>query len=373
MCSNSIKSNPFREFFSNLFEGNLREQKEQGFDKSRRKQPITQTDLEKIYTDYFIPHFDNDPRCLQHKIFFEISFFLGKRGLEGLRDLKKDSFQLKATSEGKEYYELTFNEATKKSQGDDNNEMNDQPILLAQEGKRRCPVNSLKLYLSKLSHINALFQKPNANFKYPNHKWYHATPVGENTIGKFLKHICENAGLNRIYMNHCIRGTTATAMHRSGYSLHDIAQVTRHKNIESLKFYLQQPTIADMENYSESLFRYAEKTTEKGKKDNNSNNNNNSNSDDEFEEPPVKTRNVYDDVVANKQTKHNPNTPNTCTALTNYIPDNDETSNASTTSTETNVTPVTMGNFMQMYRQNPVGMFVGANLTNCTININMPK
>ena len=28
---------------------------------------------------------------------------------------------------------------------------------------------------------------------------------------------------------------------------------------------------------------------------------------------------------------------------------------------------------MQMYKHNPIGMFVGANLTNCTININMPK
>ena len=126
--------------------------------------------MEKIYTNYFIPHFDNDPRCLQHKIFFDISFFLGKRGLEGFCNLKKDSFQLKVTSEGKEYYELTYNEATKKSQGDDNNEMNDQPILLSQEGKRRCPVGSLKLYISKLSHIPELFQKPNVNFKYPNHK-----------------------------------------------------------------------------------------------------------------------------------------------------------------------------------------------------------
>ena len=191
-----------------------------------------------------------------------------------------------------------------------------------------------------------------------------------------MKHICQNAGLTKIYTNHCIRGTTATAMHRSGYSLHDIAQVTHHKNIESLKFYLQQPTIEDMENYSESLFKYGENTKAKEKQDKNStNSNNNTNSDDEFEDPPVKTRNIYQEVIAEKERKEAPNTPRTSTALATYSPDpdHDETSNASTTSADTNLAPFPMGNFMQMYRQNPVGMFVGANLNNCTININMPK
>ena len=60
-------------------------------------------------------------------------------------------------------------------------------------------------------------------------------PVGENTIGKFPSVISENSGLSVKYTNHCIWGTTATPMHKMGYSLHDIAQVTNHKNLESLK------------------------------------------------------------------------------------------------------------------------------------------
>ena len=207
----------FEYFFTFIIKGNLRDQKEKGYDRSRRHQPIAQADLDKIFTNYFMPHYDNDPRCLQHKVYFDIAFFLGKRGQEGLRQLQKNSFELKLTPEGKEYYELAFNESTKKSQGDDYNEMNDQPILLAQPGKRHCPVTSFKLYLSKLTNIYALFQTPNPNFKYPTDRWYKATPVGENSIAKFLKIICENAGLNKIYTNHCIRGTTATAMHRSRY------------------------------------------------------------------------------------------------------------------------------------------------------------
>ena len=48
-----------------------------------------------------------------------------------------------------------------------------------------------------------------------------------------------------------MRGAIATAMYISGYSLHDIAQVTRHKNLESLKDYFQKPAVEDMENYSD--------------------------------------------------------------------------------------------------------------------------
>lgn len=35
--------------------------------------------------------------------------------------------------------------------------------------------------------------------------------------------------------------------------------------------------------------------------------------------------------------------------------------------------PSTQNNYMQLMKQNPVGMFVGANLSSCTININIPK
>ena len=50
-------------------------------------------------------------------------------------------------------------------------------------------------------------------------------------------------------------------MKKAGYSLHDITQVRKHKNIESLRHYLDKPTREDMENYTESLFRYTEKPT----------------------------------------------------------------------------------------------------------------
>ena len=179
--------------------------------------------------------------------------------------MTKNTLVLKVNENGHEYLEFSYNEATKKSQGDDYREQTEQPILLSQPGNNRCPVDSYKLYHSKLTDIKELFHQVNPYFKRNSDLWFKASPVGENTIGKFMKQISKNASLSVIYTNHCIRGTTATAMHRSGYSLHDIAQVTCHKNIESLKYYLEQPTLDDMTNYSDSLFGYASHKIEKKK------------------------------------------------------------------------------------------------------------
>ena len=45
-----------------------------------------------------------------------------------------------------------------------------------------------------------------------------------------------------------------------GYSLQEIASVSKHKNLESLKLYIQKPTLEDKQNFSDSLFEYATDT-----------------------------------------------------------------------------------------------------------------
>ena len=181
---------------------------------------------------------------------------MGNRGTEGLHKLRKDSFTLKTNEQGTEYLELNYNPSTKKSQGDDNREMLENAILLAQPGSKRCPVNSFKLYLSTLTDLDDLFQQPNPYFKNLSNYWYKAPPVGEGTITKFMQTTSQNAGLNYKYTNKCIRGTTTTGMQRQGHALQDIANVTKHKNLQSLKHYLDTPTLKDKEQYAKSLFDY---------------------------------------------------------------------------------------------------------------------
>ena len=354
-------TNDSKLFLILLFLGNLRDQKEKGLYKSRRWPPLTQDHIEQIYENYFLPHFDNDPCCLQHKVYFEIAYFLGKCGKEGLRDLKKNSFSIKKTAQGREYLKLNYNEATKKSQGDDINEMNEQAIILSQDGNKRCLINSYKLYVSKLTEIDGFFQQPNNFYRKPSDAWYNRNPVGKNTIAKFMSLISTNAGLSITYTNHCIRGTTATAMYKSGYSLHDIASVTKHKNLESLKYYLAQLTIDDMENYSNSLFNYTNKNDPKQKSDS-QNTDKVLDSDDDFEpNPPRQCKKLK--TTATSMTTYDNNTQ-AVVPFNSTPPDNQDILTQTNNNTK---------NIMAMYKQNPVGMLMGATLNNCTININLPK
>ena len=241
-----------------IFKGLRRKLKEEGRDKTKRKPILTPSDLNKIYTDYFEPNFENDPTCLQHKVYFDIAYFLGRRGSEGLRDLTKDSFELKKTEDGKEYLQLTYHERTKKCQGEEYDPYREENIIIAQPNSLRCPVNSFKLYLSKLStNLNAFFQRPNKKFKKEGQPWYIASVVGINAIGKFLQEISKRSKLNTIYTNHCIRGTTATALKKLGFSIPEIASVTKHRNYQSLEHYLEKPTLEERGKFSESLFNYA--------------------------------------------------------------------------------------------------------------------
>ena len=82
---------------------------------------MSQQHIEEVYEKYFNDHPENDPRCLQHKVYFDIAYFMGKRGKEGLRELKKQSFEIKQNDTGREYIELNYNPVSKKEQGNESN------------------------------------------------------------------------------------------------------------------------------------------------------------------------------------------------------------------------------------------------------------
>ena len=244
--------------------GRLRDNKEKGKDKSKRRIAIEQDDLEKLFKSYFTPAMQTlDTYMLVQKIFFDIVYYTGRRGKEGLRDLNKKSFEIKTGSDGLDYIELTFNEKTKKNQGDQNSTgqdalHNDHHIISAQPGNILCPVKSFKTYISLLNPESDVF------FQYASKdkKSYDKKPIGKNTLATMMKEISTDAKLSKIYTNHCIHKTTATAMKRQGFDLNEIQNVTKHKNLDSLKHYISGPTYKEKQSYDEALLNYVENETE---------------------------------------------------------------------------------------------------------------
>ena len=58
---------------------------------------------------------DKDPVSLQFKVYFKLSLHCARRGCEGFRGLKKDSFIIKKDVGGREYLTLRYHELEKKN------------------------------------------------------------------------------------------------------------------------------------------------------------------------------------------------------------------------------------------------------------------
>ena len=168
---------------------------------------------------------------------FEILLHLGRRGSEGLRDLKKKSFQITEDANGNEYVQLCFNEKQKNNTGTKPNR--NYGRMNAQSNDPNCPVKSYKLYLSKLSpKCDAFFQQPLNNVTTEKEVWYANQPVGLNKLGEMMKSISKKAGLTKVYTNHCVQATTVTVLNKSGVVPHQICHITGHKRVESLAPYI---------------------------------------------------------------------------------------------------------------------------------------
>ena len=204
-----------------MFKGHLRDNKEKGLDVSVCKQPIEKHDLEKLYQNYFILGLScENTQVLQYKVFFDLLYYMGRHGTEGLCDLKTSSFELCKTPDGNEYIHLNFNEKTKKNQGDNMSTSSDifhnnKTIIQSKPDDPLCLTNSFEHYMNWLNDsVDLFFQRPSKDKKK-----YDKIAVGKHTLGDMMKTIGLAAGLSKVYTNHQIKKTTATSLHQSGQSL----------------------------------------------------------------------------------------------------------------------------------------------------------
>ena len=196
-------------------------------------------------------------QVLLHKVFFDIIYYTRCRGKEGLTQLSKTSFHIKEGSDGSEFVESTFNQKSKKNQGGNNSTSkrvlhNDHHIIPVMPGNKLCPVELFKYYLALLNHKESGF------FQYPNKKrdGFNDAPLGKNSPGTLMKEISKEANLSQEYTNHCIWKIMATAMKWQGFHLNQINHVTKYKNLDSLKHYIQGPSYSDKRSYNGKFCKY---------------------------------------------------------------------------------------------------------------------
>ncbi len=232
------------------FKGVLRVNKQAGNDTSKTCNTISPDDLDKLYEDH-LNFWQRCPVPLQQKVWFDIMYYMGKRGQEGIHKFTINSFAVGKTSKGHQYIYQTFNQVTKKNQGDNTSVSSsrkvdmDHVMFELPGDEKRCPLKSFQFYISKLHQdYGFLWQWPNVHCRYPDKDhWYDKMKVGEHSMRKWMKELSITYDLSQEYTNHCMRKTCTTALAKLGFVVHKIASITKHASLESLKSYIKTPTI----------------------------------------------------------------------------------------------------------------------------------
>ncbi|XP_072021059.1 uncharacterized protein [Amphiura filiformis] len=161
--------------------------KREGLGDTTHYVPIDADDMTKLYESESGVFDVDTPEGLQNKVWFELMFFICRRGRENLRKLEKDHFAIASDANGRRYVYQCKDEMTKKIRGD-----------------------SMK---SRVDDNNTLFQAPIRSRSESSGKpWYRNAPVGEKTLGNFMSKISLAAGLSRRYTNHSLRATCITRL-----------------------------------------------------------------------------------------------------------------------------------------------------------------
>ena len=125
-------------------------------------------------------NFSNDcPDKLQEFVWFNLCYYLGRRGREGWRELTKNSLEFKHDDQNKEYVTIKHTEQTKNNQGGSKQKDQDYTDvrMYGLPGSSMDPISSLKLMLSKLHpDCEALFQTPLTKFSKAAECWYKNEP-----------------------------------------------------------------------------------------------------------------------------------------------------------------------------------------------------
>ncbi|CAH3188514.1 unnamed protein product, partial [Porites lobata] len=237
-----------------MFEVVCKSYYKRGNPKPQDKNPIEAGDMEKLNS-----YFSHDcPDKLQEFVWFNLCYYLGRRGREGWRELTKNSLEFKHDDQNKEYVTIKHTEQTKNNQGGSKQKDQDYTDvrMYGLPGSSMDPISSLKLMLSKLHpDCEALFQTPLTKFSKAAECWYKNEPLGKNSIAHLMPKISKKAGLFQVYAAHCVRAYTITRLHQAGVDAKQICAITKHKNEQSFTSYIKDSSASQKRACSDILSR----------------------------------------------------------------------------------------------------------------------
>ncbi|KAK3728340.1 hypothetical protein QZH41_002174 [Actinostola sp. cb2023] len=189
---------------------------------------------------------DHNPEVLQRTIWWAFSLHFGFRARDESRKLKWGDVSLDKDPETGTEILVWRAERGSKTRHGDGHQRAFSPTAHPTNNER-CPV---KLYKAFASHRPEAMKKPDSPFFLAvNHKrkegsgiWYSNSPLGKNSIGKFLVSAAQAVGLPGNVSNHSIRKTCISRLMDAGIPENYVAQLSGHKNLKSLDAYKSAST-----------------------------------------------------------------------------------------------------------------------------------
>ena len=225
---------------NHVLEGVFKDLTVKGLDIPKPHCPLEPGDFSKLISTGTIG-LDN-PKSLQNLVWLNLLLQFGKRGQEGQRYMKKDTLIEGIDDQGLQYLSYKATQKEKRYSGRTiESSHRPEARVYEQPGMKLCPAPAYKLYKSYLSpSLDDLWQKPNVRFFNRTGVWYAAQPLGVNSLAKMMKEMSKSANLPVLHTNHCVRATSCTVMAEAGVQDRDIVKVTGHKDVKSLKRYIDR-------------------------------------------------------------------------------------------------------------------------------------
>ena len=241
-----------------------------------KKHAISETDIQKIGRFLKENAYEN-PHNLQLATWFLLCHFFAKRGRQNWIDYTLLDLQFGVDETGERY--VTLDESrlrqSKTYQGSlraGDIDLGNSVRLFDRPEKNLNPYRIIKTYAEKLS-INAtpdtrLFVYCNKNYEKGVNWYYPNKPIGKNAIANFMKKMNTQLKLEQDYTNHTVgRTTIVSILSDENYTPHQITNLTRHKNLQSLQSYrddqLSETNIKNMhQTLTEKLYPSTSTTAE---------------------------------------------------------------------------------------------------------------
>ena len=173
-------------------------------------------------------------------MWFQNTKFFGLRGTHEHRQLCFGDIQMKIHDEGEEYIE--FNERQSKTRQGASSDIRQFPpkAFATRDDPKRCPVTLWKKFCDKRPGEMCQPDSPfylSIHYGAKSNIWYKKCPIGVNNLASFMSKMAARAGLTGHKSNHSVRATTCTRLMQENVPPTIAAQLTGHKNLNSLNNY----------------------------------------------------------------------------------------------------------------------------------------